>query len=110
MYFKIKYFNVFHFIIIFSKNKSNMCEKKAVLRSLLLSVLVAATFCIYQAQTENEVGHHSQIKSQGPCENEYKEYCFNGGECFYLVNKNIVGRNCTWLYGRKRCETHMWWD
>ena len=51
-----------------------MCETKAVIVSISLILLVAASFCIYQAQTENEVGHHSKIKSQGPCENEYKKY------------------------------------
>ena len=87
-----------------------MCEIKAVVLSIPLILLVAASFCIYQAQTENEVGHQSKIESQGPCENEYKKYCLNGGECYYLVDEDIVGCNCTWLYGGKRCEKYMWWD
>ena len=87
-----------------------MCETKAVLVSIALILLVAASFSIYQARTDNKVGHHSKIKSQGPCENEYKKYCLNGGECYYLVYEDIVGRNCTWLYGGKRCEKYMWWD
>ena len=62
-----------------------MCETKAVVASVLLILLVAASFCIYQAHTENEVGHHSKIKSQGPCQSEYKNYCLNGVECYYLV-------------------------
>ena len=49
-----------------------MCETKAVLVSLSLTLLVAAGFRIYQARKENKVGHHSEIKSQGACENEYK--------------------------------------
>ena len=61
-----------------------MCEKKAVVRSMSLILLVAASFCIYQAHTENKVGHHSKIKSQGPSENEYKKYCLNGGECYAI--------------------------
>ena len=84
-----------------------MCEIKAVVVSISIILLVAARFCIYQAQTENEVGHHSKIKSQGPCENEYKNFCLNGGECYYLVDEVIVGCNCTWLYGGKRCEKYM---
>ena len=87
-----------------------MCETKEVVVSISLILLVAAIFCIYQAHTENKVGHHSNIKCQGPCKNEYKKYCWNGGECYYLVDEDIEARNCTWLYGRKRCEKYMWWD
>ena len=68
-----------------------MCEIKAVVVSISIILLVAASFCIYQAQTENKVGHHSKIKSQGPCENDYKKFCLNGGECYYLVDEDIVG-------------------
>ena len=87
-----------------------MCEIKAVVVSISLILLVAASFCIYQTHTENKVGYHSKIKGQGPCENEYKKYCLNGGDCYFLVDKDIVGCNCTWLYGGKRCEKYMWWD
>ena len=87
-----------------------MCEAKAVVVSISLILLVAASFCIYQTQTEYKVGHHSKIKGQGPCENEYKMYCLNGDECYYLVDEDIVGCNCAWLYGGKRCEKYMWWD
>ena len=59
-----------------------MCEKKAVLVSISLIILVAASFCIYRAYQENKVEHDSEIKSQGPGRNEYKKYCFNGGECY----------------------------
>ena len=68
-----------------------MCETKAVVVSITLILLVATGFCIYQAQTENKVGHHSKIKSQGSCENEYKKYCLNVGECYYLVDEDSVG-------------------
>ena len=87
-----------------------MCETKVVVVSISLFLPVAASFCIYQAQTENKVGHHSQIESGSPCEKEYKMYCMNGGECYYLVDENIVGCNCTWIYGGKRCGKYMWWD
>ena len=86
-----------------------MCETKAVVVSISLILLVAASFCIYQAHTEKKVGHQSKIKSQGPCENEYKKYCLNGGECYYLVDEDILGCNCTWLYGGKRCEKYLLW-
>ena len=81
-----------------------MCETKAVVVSISLIRLVASSFCIYQAHTENKAGHYSKIKSRGPCENEYKKYCLNGGECYYLVDEDIVSCNYTWLYGAKRCE------
>ena len=56
------------------------------------------------------MGHHSKIKSQGPCENEYKKFRLNGGECYYVVDEDIVGCNCTWLYIGERCEEYMCWD
>ena len=87
-----------------------MFETKAVVVSISLSLLVAANFGIYQAHTENKVGQHSKIKSQGPCENEYKRYCLNVGKSYYLVEEDILGCSCTWLYGGKRCEQYMWWD
>ena len=86
-----------------------MCETKAVVVSISLTLLVAASFCIYQAFTENKVGHRSKIKSQGPCGNEYKKYCLNGGDCYHLIDEDVVGCNCTWLYGGKRCENYTWW-
>ena len=87
-----------------------MCEIKAVVVLISLILLVAANFCIYQAQTENKVGQHSKIRSLRPCKDEYKKYCSNGGECYYLVDEEIVGCNCPWLYGGKRFEKYMWWD
>ena len=86
-----------------------MCETKAVVVSVSIILLVGASFCINPAHTENKVGHHSEIKSQGPSENEYKQYCLNGGECYYVVDEKIVGCNCTWLNGGKRFEKYMWW-
>ena len=86
-----------------------MCETRAVVVSISLILLVAASFCMFQDHTENKVGHPSKIKIQGPCENEYKKYCLNGGEFYYLVDEDIVGCNSTWLYGGKRCEKYMWW-
>ena len=44
-----------------------MRETKAVVVSVSMILLVAASFCIYQAHTEVKVGHHSEIKSQCPC-------------------------------------------
>ena len=87
-----------------------MCETKAVVVSISLILLVAASFCMYQAHTEKKVGHHSEIKSESSCQKEYKKYCLNGGECYQVVDEDIVGCKCTWLYGGKRCEKYMWWD
>ena len=84
-----------------------MCEIKTVI--IVAALLLAVTgLCIYQVETEKKVGHYSEIKSEGPCEKEYKKYCLNGGECFYLVDEDIVACNCTWMYGGKRCEKYMW--
>ena len=57
-----------------------MCEIKTVLfvAALLLEVI---GFCIYQVKSEKKVGHHSEIKSESPCEKKYKKFCLNGGEC-----------------------------
>ena len=84
-----------------------MCEIKTVLIVAAL-VLTVPGFCIYQTNTEKKVEHHSEIKSEGPCEKEYKKYCMNGGECFYLVDEDIAACNCTWTYGGKRCEKYLW--
>ena len=85
-----------------------MCENKTVL--LVAASLLAATgFCTNQVKSGKKVGQHSEIKSESPCEKEYKKYCMNGGECYYLVDEDKVSCNCTWLCGGKRCEKYMWW-
>ena len=82
-----------------------MCEIKTVIK--VAALLLAATgFCIYHVKPK--VGHHSEIKSEGLCEKVYKKFCLNGGECFYLVDEDIVACNCTWMYGGKPCEKYMW--
>ena len=82
-----------------------MCEIKTVI--IVAALLLAVTgFCIYQ--TKPKVEHHSEIKSESPCEKEYKKYCMNGGECFYLVDEDIAACNCTWMYEGKRCEKYKW--
>ena len=54
-------------------------------------LIVAATgFCIYQLKSGKKVGHHSEIKSETPCEKEYKMYCLNSGQCYYLFDEDIV--------------------
>ena len=85
-----------------------MCETKTVL--IVAALLLAATgLCIYQVKTGKKVVHYSEMKSEGPCEKEYKKYCLIGDECFYLVDEDIVACNCTWMCGRNRCEKDMWW-
>ena len=83
-----------------------MFEIKAV---IICAVVLLAAAGFYTYQVKPKVGHHNEIKSEGPCEKEYKKYCLNGGECYYLVDEDIVACNCTWLYGGKRCEKNMWW-
>ena len=82
-----------------------MCEMKFVLINAVL-VLAAAGF--YTWQVKPKVEQHREIKSEGPCEKEYKKYGMNGGECFYLVDEDFAACNCTWMYGGKRCEKYMW--
>ena len=81
-----------------------MCEIKTVLVSICLILLVTASLCIYRAYPERKVGDNRKIEGQGPCENEYKQFCLNEGECYYLIDEDIVVCNSTWLYGGKRCE------
>ena len=85
-----------------------MCETKAVLAWLSLILLVAASFCIFQAHTENKVRHQSKIKTQGASENQYKKHCMNSGEFSYLIDEGFAICNCTWLNGGKRCERYSW--
>ena len=85
-----------------------MCEMKTVSIVAVL-LLVAAGFYTFQVNSETKVEQHTQIKSESSCKKEYKKYCMNGGECYYLVDEDIVACNCTWLYGGKRCEKYMSW-
>ena len=48
-----------------------MCEIKNVIFVAAL-LLAAIGFCIYQVKSDMKVGHHSEIKSESPCEKEYK--------------------------------------
>ena len=85
-----------------------MCEIKTVLT--VAALLLAATgFCIYQVNSEKKVGHHSEIKSESPCEKKYEKYSLNGGGCYYPVDEDFNGCYRTWLYGGKRCEKYMCW-
>ena len=56
-----------------------MCDIKTVLVATAL-LLAATGFCIYQVNSNKKVGHNCEIKSESPCEKEYKKYCLNGGE------------------------------
>ena len=81
-----------------------MCEIKTLLT--VTALLLAATgFWIYQVNPK--AGQHSVIQSESPCDKEYNKFCLNGGECFYLVDEDFVGCNCTWSFGGKRCEKYM---
>ena len=71
-----------------------MCEIKTVL--IFAALLLAATgSCIYQLNSGKKVGHHRGIKSEIPCGKEYNKFCLNCGECYYLVDEDIVACNCT---------------
>ena len=85
-----------------------MYEIKTVL--IVTALLLASTgFCIYQVFSEKKVGHYSEIESESPCDEEYKKYCLNGIECYYLLDEDIVTCNCTCLYGGQRWEKYLWW-
>ena len=94
-------------MIIFLENQSNMCETKTFLVSLSSILLLAASFCIYQAHTQNKVGESNGIKNQRVCENVYKNYCSNAAECYYLVDEDSVGCKCAILYAGKRCKKYL---
>ena len=80
-----------------------MCEIKTV--KIVAALILAATgFCICQVNSGKKVGHHSEIKSESPCEKEFKKYCLTAGECYYLDYEVIVGCNCRFLFGGKRCQ------
>ena len=64
---------------------------------------------MYWVYPEKKLGQYSGVKIQNTCEIEYKKYCFNGGECFYLIDEDTVGCKYTWLNWRERCEKYMWW-
>ena len=82
-----------------------MCEIRTVV--IVAALLLAVTgFCMYQTNPKLEPS--SEIKSESPCEKEYKKFCLNGGECFYLVDEDIAACNCTWMYEGKRCEKYKW--
>ena len=83
-----------------------MCEIKT---AFIVVVLLVAAAGFYTYQVNPKVGQHSEIKGESPSEKEYKKYCMNGGDCYYLVDEDIVACNCTWLFGGKRCEKYMWW-
>ena len=84
-----------------------MCEIKTILVSVCLILLVTASFCMYWVYPEKNVGQYSEIIIQKSFENESKKYCLNGGECSYLIDEDIVGCNCIWLFGGKRCEIFL---
>ena len=72
-----------------------MCEIEIVLNAAAF-LLAPTGFCIYHVNSETKVGHNSHLKSESPCEKEFKKFCLNGGECYYLVDEDFVGCNCTW--------------
>ena len=58
----------------------------------------------YINSIQKKVGHHSEFKSQGPCQNEYTQYRLNVGDFYHPVEKGIVGCKGTWLCGGKCSE------
>ena len=52
-----------------------MCEIKTVLIVAVL-LLAAAGFYTYHVNSEKKVGQHREIKSESPCEKEYKKVLY----------------------------------
>ena len=48
-----------------------MCEIKTV---LIVAILLLAAAGFYTYQVNPNVGQHGEIKSESPCEKEYKKY------------------------------------
>ena len=86
-----------------------MCEMKTLLVFVCLFFLLTASFDMYWVYPDKNVGQYSGNKIHNPCEKEYKRFCLNGSECFYLIDEEIVGCNCTWFNGGKLCKNYMWW-
>ena len=86
-----------------------MCEIKTIVVSVCSILLVTASFCIYQVYPERKVGHHSKIEGQVPGKKDLKKYCLNGGECYYLIDEDIVGCNSAWFNGGYFCEIFISW-
>ena len=74
-----------------------MRETKTVRLSLSLVLLVAASYCIYQAHTEKKVGHNSEINSEGSCKNWYRKFCLKSGESYYPFDEGMVRCKRTWF-------------
>ena len=75
-----------------------MCQTKTILVSLPIILIVASIFCIHRTHTEKKEGHHSEMKTKGPCENEFKIFCLNCGQSFHPVGNVFVGCKSSWLY------------
>ena len=80
---------LFVFIQNLSKNHSNLCETRTDLALLSIMFLLGAGFSVYRSHIEKNLEHHSEAKSQSPCEKKFKYYCLKGG-CYYLVDEIIL--------------------
>ena len=79
-----------HFNKLCLKSWSDLRETNTflVLQSIIL--LLGAGSCKYQVHAEKKLGHQSEIKSQSPSREEYKDYRLYG-ECYYLVDEYKLG-------------------
>ena len=83
-----------------------MCQNKTTLLSVCLILLLTASFCLYQVYPEKKVGQHSEIRNKFLAKTSART--LNVFKCFYLVDEEIVGCNCTCLDGGKPCEKYIW--
>ena len=60
----------------------------------LLTLTFNSQFLHISGFSREKMGQHSGIKLQSLCEKKYKDNCLNG-ECYYLVDEDLVGCNCT---------------
>ena len=79
-----------------------MCDIKFFLMPVCLILLVTASICTYRVfPDKKKLRQYSEVNKQIPSEIEYKDYCLNSGECYYLINEVFDGCICTWFTEEK---------
>ena len=66
-----------------------MCDTKAVSVSISINLLAAASFRKNKANTENKVGHHSEIRSQGPAKKSTRSSVWTAVDAIFKLIKIV---------------------
>ena len=72
-------------------------------------LLAASRFGIYQ-QIQKKSGALQRNQKWKSLRKRVQRVLFERWRVLLPIDKDIVGCNCTWLSGGKRCEKYMWWD